>query len=176
MRVIVDVDGTIVDFHRPLHKLLRQLYPEIPAGLATDWDWYFNYITKKQFYAACTVVHKIQMQSHSPIDGVNNLFNTLNQAGAEIIVASHRQQDMAPDLARWLANYNIEPYSGVYTGENKHPLITPGSIVIDDAPHTIKYARDIGAHALFLRWPWNRGCDGGSKNLWALADEMSLLL
>lgn len=176
MKVVVDVDGTLVDFHTPLRKLLRQLYPQIPDVVSNDWNWYKEYITDKQFYTVCDTVQLIQMRSHAPMGGALSLFVMLKMRGAEVFVATHRKPTYAPALVRWLAKYNLEPYSLVYTGFDKLPLITEGCIVIDDAPDTIEYTRSVGAMPVWLTWPWNEHIEGGYKNLYEVADAVSKLL
>lgn len=176
-KVVVDVDGTLVDFHTPLHKLLLQLYPEIPEVIPMkDWNWYKEFITDKQFHATCDIVHQIQMRSHAPMGGALSLFITLKIKEAEVFVASHRKSKYAPSLARWLAKYHLEPYSLVYAGNDKLPLITEGCIVIDDAPKTIEYARSVGAKPVWLTWPWNEHIKGGYRNLFEVADAVSKML
>jgi beta-phosphoglucomutase-like phosphatase (HAD superfamily) len=173
MRVIVDVDGTLVDFHNPLHKVLRQRYPDVPKELPMQWNWFSPYMTKEQFYDACDLVHARQMRGHKPLKGAYNLFEMLNHYNAEIIVASARKIDMAPKMANWLQRYHLTPYAGLYTGPDKHFLINKRDIVIDDAPHTIQYCKDVGATCVYLDWPWN---DGGFKNLKEVMYEVSTLL
>jgi beta-phosphoglucomutase-like phosphatase (HAD superfamily) len=161
-RVIVDVDGTLVDFHTPLHRELRKRFPDVPKGLPKEWNWFGPYMTTEQFYAACHVVHERQMRGHKPMKGAFELFKMLNSFDTEIIVASHRRQDMAPQMAQWLNRHHLTPYAGVYAGNNKHPLIEQGCIIIDDAPHTIEYAKSVGATPVWMDWPWN---EGGYKDL-----------
>lgn len=172
-RVIVDVDGTLVDFHRPLQKLLRKLHPDVPKELPSEWNWFDSYMTNKEFYDACNIVHGIQMRGHKPLPGAYNLFKMLADFDVEVIVASHRRKDMAPKMAQWLYRHHLVPWSGVYTGNNKHPLFNMYDIVIDDAPHTIEYAKSIGATPVWLDWPWN---EGGYKNLEELTSAVYTLL
>ncbi len=172
MRIIVDVDGTLVDFHNPLHKELRRRHPKVPKELPTEWNWFSPYMTTEQFYDACNLVHDRQMRGHKPLKGAYNLFEMLNYFDTEIIVASARKITMAPKLAQWLNRHHLTPYAGVYTGPDKHTLFSNGDIVIDDAPHTIEYCKSIGAHPFYLDWPWNKG---GYKNLEEVTYAVSAL-
>lgn len=173
MRVIVDVDGTLVDFHNPLHKVLRQRFPDVPKELPTEWNWFSPYMTTDEFYDACNLVHDRQMRGHKPLKGAYNLFEMLNDHDVEIIVASARHRDMAPKMALWLQRYHLTPYSGLYTGPDKHNLFGMYDVVIDDAPHTIEYAKSVGAIPVYLDWPWN---EGGHKDLGELTYAVSTLL
>jgi phosphoglycolate phosphatase-like HAD superfamily hydrolase len=172
-RVIVDVDGTLVDFHRPLQKYIRQQYPDVPKELPGEWNWFSPYMTTEQFYECCDAVHGIQMRSHKPLPGAYGLFEMLNHYDTEIFVASARDKSMAPKMANWLQKYHLTPYSGLYTGPDKHSLFTEGDIVIDDAPHTIEFCKAVGAIPVYLDWPWN---EGGHKNLEELTLAVSTLL
>jgi beta-phosphoglucomutase-like phosphatase (HAD superfamily) len=130
-------------------------------------------MTTEQFYECCDAVHGIQMRSHKPLPGAYGLFEMLNHYDTEIFVASARDKSMAPKMANWLQKYHLTPYSGLYTGPDKHNLFTEGDIVIDDAPHTIEFAKAIGAIPVYLDWPWN---EGGHKNLEELTIAVSTLL
>ena len=173
-RAIVDCDNTLWNLHTPLRKMLRAFYPAVPDNIPTEWNWYGAYgITDEAFYAAVDAIHKQQMD-YPPLPGAKELFLVLNAHKYEIIVASHRRNGAAPALARWLEKNDLEPYSGIYTGPDKLPLIRGGDLVIDDAPDTIRYAHDLGCYVTYLSWAWNEGCPGhGRRSLFEVIGEVN---
>jgi len=161
-RAVVDVDGTLWNFHKPLHVQLHRLYdfPNVSTDKITHWNWYFDYgITKSQFYKAVDIVHRNQNQ-HSPYLGVRELFTTLDDLGYEVIVASHRSAQIAHHLTKWLNNHWIYPYSMVYAGPDKSQFFRRGDLLIDDAPHTIEDGLSLGMDVMYLEWPWNTDLGG----------------
>jgi len=169
-RCILDVDGTLFDFHTPLHRRLHELY-DFPEADTTSWDWYRAWgITDKQFYKAVGDVHAQQMQ-YSPFNGALALFLQLDKLGFEVFVASHRKPQSADLLATWLnANY-LEPYSALYTGPAKKQFFRTGDLLIDDAPHTIELGCDMGLDVVYLGWPWNKDLPGERRDeLWYIVE------
>jgi phosphoglycolate phosphatase-like HAD superfamily hydrolase len=153
-RAIVDVDGTLWDFHRPLHKYLHDKFGT-PSELASKWDWFEDAgLTKSQFYQGVMAIHNEQMY-HAPFPGAHHLFRALRDCKFQVIVASHRNHTHGARLAAWLAKYRLGPYAGVYCGPDKKFLIDKDGVLIDDAPATIQYATRLGATCLTLAWPWN---------------------
>lgn len=153
---IVDVDDTLWDFDEPLLKILHERHG-LPVELHRKWDWYLDYgITERQFRRAIEYAHDA-MALYPAYDGAKTLFAWLNKSGYEVIVASHKPEQLGQGLARWLERRELLPYSGLYTGSDKLFLIQPGALVIDDKPSTIDYAADLGATAVTLAFPWNEG-------------------
>ena len=158
-RCILDVDGTLFDFHTPLHRRLHELY-DFPDMEPDCWDWYKVWgITDKQFYKAVDDVHAQQMQ-YDPFDGALALFRTLDNLGFEVFVASHRKPQVAHKLAWWLNNHWLQPYSALYTGPSKKQFFRTGDLLIDDASHTIELGCDMGLDVVYLGWPWNKNLPG----------------
>lgn len=161
-RAIVDVDGTLWNFHKPLHVQLHRLYdfPNVPTSKITHWNWYFDYgITKSQFYKAVDIVHRSQ-RHYEPFKGVQQLFSHLDDAGYEVVIASHRRPQIAHILAQWIAEYDMCPYSALYAGPDKSQFFRRGDLLIDDAPHTIEDGLSLGMDVMYLEWPWNKGLGG----------------
>ena len=169
-RCILDVDGTLFDFHRPLHKRLHELY-DFPETEATRWNWYKDAgITDKQFYKAVDDIHAQQML-YNPYNGAYALFRALDTLGFEIFVASHRRSQTAQILAEWLARSWLQPYSALYVGPSKKQFFRTGDLLIDDAPHTIQLGCDMGMDVVYLAWPWNRDLPGERlPELWNIVE------
>ena len=90
-------------------------------------------------------------------------------------MASHRNHQAAADLAAWITFNISDKWSGVFTGPDKHWMIGEGDLVIDDSPHTIKYANSMGAQAWTLAWPWNEGSVARKfRNLYDMAAAVRL--
>ena len=165
---VLDVDGTLFDFHRPLHRLLHELYGT-PVDLQKTWDWHKKYITDAEFYAAVHQIHEDQINSE-PFVGAAELCDTLISVGYDIVIASHRRVGAAADLAAWITIKVTDKFAGIYAGPDKTFLITEGDLVIDDNPKTIEYAIGAGATSWTMMWPWNMATNARKfKNLDVMA-------
>lgn len=153
MRIIVDVDAVLWDFHSVLMRKLNEEY-DVPFMLPTRWDWYEEFVSKKDFYKTVDEVHAVQID-YRPFPFAPILLRNLSKYNKEVFIASHRKLGSAPALAKWLNEYDMNYYSGLYTGDNKLTLVKSGDIIIDDAPHTADLAVRKGAMALVPAWPWN---------------------
>lgn|SRR3990167_2886714 len=154
-KCILDVDGILWDFHSVLNPILAEEYGSPVNIKSTKWDWYLDYMTEEQFFHGVDMAHERQLEN-APFPGADDLFDALYETGHQVIVASHRQRNMAADLATWLMINISDKWSGVYTGPDKKFLIEPDDLVIDDSPETINHVLSIGAESWTLKWPWNR--------------------
>ena len=173
-KCILDVDGTLWDFHSVLIPILAERY-DFPADIRpAEWEWYLEYMTDEQFYEGVAAAHEYQMTSE-PFEGADELFDALYEKNYEVIVASHRERYFAADLASWLVLKVSDKWSGLYAGPSKNFLISEGDLVIDDSPITIEYALSIGAESWALKWPWNEHTNALKfKNLRSMAKKLRM--
>ena len=75
-KAIVDVDGTLWDFHGVLHPILAERFGSPPDIRPTLWDWYLEYMTEEQFFEGVAAAHEYQ-NSHNAFDGAEELFDAL---------------------------------------------------------------------------------------------------
>ncbi len=153
-RAIVDVDGTLWSLTARIRKLAKDMW-DIEMDEPDSWNAHRKHMTDDEFYILVRAAHASQLYG-SPYFGAYSLFDALNKQGYEVIVASHRTPQTAHYLVKWLQHNGLEPYSGVYTGVDKHFLIRPEDLVIDDAPHTIEHVVRMGAKAIGLTYRYNR--------------------
>ncbi len=161
-RAILDVDGILWDLGAVVRARAKAMWG-IVLPKAKTWDSYLEKLTKQEFYLLVRAAHAGQI-FYEPLKGAYTLFDSLNKTGHEVIVASHRERQTAPRLVRWLELKGLTPYSGIYTGVDKHFLIGTGDLVIDDAPDTIKVAQVKGAQSVSLTYPYNREALKGQGN------------
>lgn len=158
-RAVVDVDGTLWNLWLPVRETLLRLGVASESDLleeAPHWNHHRDAgVSDAVFYQAVHACHAAQI-GYPPFEGAFLLFDALNRRGFEVIVASHRKPQTAHLLGKWLRRYGLEPYSGLYTGANKHFLISAGDLVIDDSPDTIIEVQRRGAQSLSLEWAYNR--------------------
>src|SRR3990167_3362396 len=136
-RCILDVDGTLWDFHSVLHEILHDLYGSPKNVVPTTWLWYTEWMTDEQFFHGVSLAHDEQW-NHDAFSGAEQLINELHEQNYEIIVASHRdlKRGRAYDLAIWLVSKVSDKWTSIYAGPSKHFLIKPNDLVIDDSPKT----------------------------------------
>lgn len=141
---------------------------DIEMGEPDSWNYHREFMNDDEFYTLVRAAHASQTM-YPPFDGAYSVLDALNREDYEVIVASHREPQTAGRLAEWLRRYGLEPYSGLYTGRDKHFLIGAGDLVIDDAPQTIEKACSMGARVLTLTYKYNRHKlhDCGNRNKYA---------
>lgn len=154
-RAILDVDNTLWDLMAPVHELLDMLHGPFKWGVVDQWNHHRDFVTDEQFYSAVASCHASQI-TYSAFRGAALLFDSLDKTGWEVVVASVRAPQRAASLIEWLDHCGLGPYTGVYSGADKHFLIRTGDLVIDDNPETIIYAGRAGAQAISLIYPYNR--------------------
>ena len=160
-RAILDVDGTLWDLMSPVHRILEIKF-DVVMGTPDRWNYHRDFVSDEAFYEAVRQAHAEQLK-FPPYAGADKLFYALNEAGYEVIVASHRPPQMAEAIANWLRLNDLGPYSGIYCGRDKHFLIQYEDLVIDDRPDTIRYANRENAQALSLTYRYNWPVLNGSK-------------
>lgn len=152
-KCLLDADNTLWGLAAYMRPIFVARFG-MPDRLFRGWDEYKDWMSDGDFYSAVDEAHAKQLE-HQPFDGAAELFEALDESGYQIIIASHRNHRAAADLAAWITFNLSDRWSGVYTGPDKHWLIGKGDLVIDDAPHTIEYANQVGAEPWTLSWPWN---------------------
>jgi len=154
MKAILDVDGILWDFHRPLFNKLSKRFSGLPKSLPAEWNWFRKYMTDQEFYDCVFDTH-VEQVGYSVFPGTDLLLHVLDEKNIEVMIASNRDSALIYNLSRWLYTNRVAPISGIYAGYDKSFLIERGDLLIDDNPGTIRYASSIRAASLTLKWPWN---------------------
>ena len=79
----------------------------------------------------------------------------LKQTGYEIVIASHRKSEFYPPLENFLKK-NFLTYTTIHISYDKTILFPSAVAIIDDCPHTLDKARDVGLITSGILYSWNK--------------------
>jgi FMN phosphatase YigB (HAD superfamily) len=158
LRTIIDVDSTLYDFSTPLYQEVIKAAPNFPTP--DKWDRWeietFGFLTRKQLQPIFDKVQS-EIEIYPPFVESKALLNYLSKY-SEIIIATHRSPKFKVQLLNWLDKHNL-PYDDLYVGYDKTTLFNDAHMIIDDAPHTLRKAKEYGILGMALRYPWNDSKD-----------------
>lgn len=171
-RAVIDIDNTLWPFCEPLYTKLRAVNPAVPSPSEwTRWDFWEDFVSKEQFWAAITEVHLAQdSDDHLPYAEAGLFLKALRGAGHHVVIASHRAHGTRIQTEKWLSRHGLE-YDELHLSFDKTVLFTPECrIVVDDAPDILARAAGTGALAAGLLCPWNAETAHGSYRLFRTLD------
>ncbi len=136
MKLVIDVDNTIAEIHRPI--ILE--YGLHPKTRVTDYNFFFNYGSEKKFYKVYKKIwnektHKIRLTDKK----IPHVLNELKKKGHAIVIASNRGnglEDTITSLKRWLQHHNI-PYDYLFITNSHAVKFDLGDLLVDDNPELV---------------------------------------
>ena len=162
MRVaVVDIDNTLWDFGRVLYEELRGKVPDFPPPEKTErWDFWKDYCSEDEFYGAVHAIHARQDSGeYLPYPGARLFLRRLKDLGLYIVIASHRKTSCTDVTGKWLEKHDLI-YDELHLSSDKTVLFGDDTLcVVDDCPHTLIKAHNLGITATGLRFPWNHCCE-----------------
>ncbi len=175
MRIAVDIDGVLRDSQCYAVEQWNKQNPDRPFQLE-DWINHRSFYDltggpKQSFewWVANGVFSDAPLVKHAKA-GLKIL-----EENNEIIIVS--SQNSHPDIAKittdWLHKHEIYPTEIHYCYDKSN---VPYDIIIDDKPEYILQAIVNGAHAAFMKWPWNNQvADLDFKYIWG-RDDMIMVV
>lgn len=153
----VDVDNTLFDFSPPCYKEVSAYNKDLPTpDKWNKWEVFSAYVKKEDLHRAFDCVHMSQCD-FPPYDGTRELLQYLHTKGP-ICIASNRCLESYDALRDWLEMHRL-PYDQIYVSYDKTKLFDymKVGLIVDDNPHTLKKAEELGIKAVGLEYPWNKG-------------------
>jgi hypothetical protein len=153
---IVDVDETLWGFNTTLHALARDKGIKLPPTNECDhWDSLYRYEPREKVMPLFNEIHSTQC-SYRPFPDAEKFLKFMKERHY-VIIASHRDNHLKPELVEWLKTNNLV-HDEVIVTRNKEVLFKNPRVdfVIDDKGETILAAQNHGKCALGLKRPWNR--------------------
>lgn len=170
---IIDIDNTLWPFSNPFYWELKKINRNFP----TPDQWLtFNiwegYCSVEDFRTAINSIHHNQdNDQYQPYPESYNFLSSLKERGFQIILASHRMQEMRQPTERWLLRHKL-PYDELHLSLDKTVLFPDADVVVDDAPPVLQKAIESGALAAGLLCPWNRAYAVNSFGLFQNLNEV----
>ena len=176
---VVDIDNTLWHFCDALFERLRFINDNFPTPEYWDsWNFFEEYCTKNQFFAAISHIHFNQNSSaYQPYPEAKAFLSALRTAGYHITIASHRLPATRSQTEQWLKRHGLV-YDALHLSFDKTVLFNMFTdVVVDDAPHILEKAVENGATGTGLLFPWNRQhSNNGYKLFDNLNDVLKLIL
>jgi hypothetical protein len=153
-RIIIDIDNTLWDFASVFQKRLKKIVPEIPPMNEWEWDFYMEYISVEELYGIVNSIHKEQ-DIFEPYPSAKWFLTELLEKGYKAIIASHRNENSREATEKFLKRNEL-PYSELHLSYNKAVLFDSSIAIVDDNPHLLDEAKQMGLVCAGLYFPWNK--------------------
>ncbi len=174
-KAIIDIDNTLWHFCDFLYERLQIINNTIPPPKYwVEWDFWEKYCSKEEFMHAIEDVHLNQDdERHLPYPEAKNFLETLKEYNFFIVIASHRSSDSSKQTERWLTKHQLI-FDEIHLTYDKTVLIDKTChAVVDDSPHILAKAAEIGVTAAGLLFPWNKHV---SNNGYKLCQNLNEIL
>jgi len=163
MRVGVDIDGVVADFHATADAWLREQTGE--SHPPTRWDWFRQYtdgaVLWDRFWDDA-VRDKAVLTTCEPIAGAIPALLLLEELGHEVVFITHRWPEFAADTEWWLAERGI-PFLVAYVADKS---TVECDFYVDDKPENVVALRTAGKRAVLFGRPWNTAWDLPRATSW----------
>lgn len=176
MNYYIDLDSTLY----PLATAIKQhpSYKYLNPNKINTWEYLIEYTNPEIFQEALNIAFKhhtnIQPIPKSP-EALNYLKLLTKIEPGEIIILTNREPEYEPDSTAWLKKNEIPHHKIIHIGENNSKIeyinndTNQESILIDDAPHILKEAKQHPLiHPLGLAYPYNQEHTDITENSWVL--------
>lgn len=164
MRIIVDLDETIMDVHSHFEEMINscgysdesEYELEFCKSSITDYDYYecLPVHLAEFIMSLWSAGNLYQRDGVSPFKDSIDVLENLRERGHEIVIATVPMEGHVKSKLKWLNNHSSIYDSYVMVDGNKDVL--DGDILIDDCPH---YISDKFTNILIDK-PYNEDCDG----------------
>jgi 5'(3')-deoxyribonucleotidase len=156
--IAIDIDNILWDFSPVFWERLQRINPDIvPPSIWNRWDFWQNYVTKKQLYGVIKGIH-LDQEQFAPFADAKCFLTSLREKGFHIVIASHREPETREMTVRWLDSNQL-PYDEIHLSNDKSAIFQDVCAIVDDSPSVLDKARDAGIIRVGLRRPWNMQTD-----------------
>jgi len=165
LMIVVDLDGTIADFHGALIERVG------PPQSQDGWGFEEWYKEPKQIEAAnAFVADPESYRNLQLLPAAKKSIKALADAGHKLIAVTARPPGAKEITEEWLRRHFRGCFIEVHVvgPEEKVPTIVGlwPHMVVDDNQKTVEALREIGVNAVIFTQPWNWKCDPPRTNGW----------
>lgn len=158
IRILLDMDGVLVDFHKEAIGALGFDY-DIRYPKMQSWAFYEDLgLSEEEFYGWLNNVGQ-DFWATLPYTKYGKILFEACSATAPTYVCTSPTMDLysAPGKLSWMANHLGHRFNRYAIGSHKHLLARPGHILIDDSDKNIAAFRKEGGTGILYPQPWNEG-------------------
>lgn len=160
MKLGIDLDGVVVNFHDTANEYLADLLNVAPAPV-TEWEWHHGYVTERGVSRRKTEKAWRAMWREAndgklfadcaPIPGALPGLKLLKELGHEITYITHRSPTTEAVTRSWLWLYSVE--APVHHVKDKASILC--DLYLDDKPENIEELRAQSRTAYLFEAPHN---------------------
>lgn len=168
MRIGIDLDGVVYDFHTTMLRYMKARGIDVSSGQPDRWNMWECYgISLDDFLVIMKEESARGLFRHGDaIQGAPTVIRWAKHRGHSIHIVTHRN-GLDPlamrDTALWLAEQNI-PYDSLTFSPDKHDVRT--DLFVDDSPANCAHITASGGRAIIFNRPWNLDAVGERVNSW----------
>lgn len=166
MKIGIDCDGVMYDFHTPFLGWLYQTgwfedrnIPRPPVSFEPQhWGFYKEWgMTEEEFHEQCniSVDYEHLFKVGEPIPGTKRVMDYLKNEGHSLHIITHRHfgERSTHNTVDWLAQYEI-PFDTITFAQDK--TIVGVDLLLDDYEGNWRSSIRQGIPCVLMDQPWNR--------------------
>ena len=158
MKIGLDLDGVVFDFHKPfVDEINRRYGKNLRVEDWTDYNFTNSGLTIEELWQLVESVSK--SGGFCDLDLIEGAVENLEEISKNnsIHVITHRLYRAKQDAVALLEDYNV-PYDSIsFTGEkDRTGKILELDLAIDDTPKMCLKYQGAGIHPLLFHQPWNK--------------------
>jgi len=176
-----DVDATMWDFLAAFYDEARGEEPDLPvlppAG-ENLWRYVVDRIGRERASALLPRLYDPGLMArYGPLPGAVAATHAVRDAGARVVVMTHRPPEAAEGTARFLddAGFHWDELRCGFDCKVTACGELGVGVIVDDRPETLELARARGIAALTIGWPHNAAACAGDPGIVHAPDYATLL-
>ena len=185
--VVVDVDGTLADYHTTFGQFCARYYnftlDHLPWDGSGEFEDYLG-MTKAEYREAKLAYRQGGNKRWLPMyAGAREVINSLRVAGAEVWIATtrpwQRLDNVDPDTREWLRRNGLD-VDGLLYGEDKYrqvlEIVGKDRVVaaVEDLADQFDQAQDLGLPVIMVERPHNAATSRTPRGSIAVCQEWAL--
>lgn len=160
MRIGIDLDGVVHDFHARYVELYQNWFGRTLTGKRDDWDWIkdqSHFTTYRELFDWFARAGGWETLPYVP--GAPGAIDDLLTAGHSIVFITARQEQGAAASVKWFETSPWRRHTTLVTNTaSKHTV--PCSVYVDDGPHILEELVANDKNVVVFDQPWNRHLEG----------------
>lgn len=182
MRVGIDLDGCLFDFHKSLVDYLCTIEHtwEIDKNEPQDWHFYRHWgMSDQQFVDACNAGVDAGVVFRGNVhDGAADAIRRIRTAGHTIHIITDRQFGSTPEASQqatreWLDEHGIEYDTLTFSADK---TIVPTDMMVEDKLENYDALTKAGTLVLLINRPWNAPAGDGRNRISNISEFADVVL
>jgi 5'(3')-deoxyribonucleotidase len=159
VRILLDMDGVLVDFLNTLKEIFPEVDPEWPPK---EWDVHKLFgVSENDMWDRVHALGDSFWADMPTYDWMEQLLDMVSELSDEwyISTSPSNHPSCVSGKLRWLQDAFGERFGNYFLGRNKFVLANSKAILIDDNDDNVNDFREAGGKAILFPQPWNSNRD-----------------